>query len=92
MRQGCISLGEIRCDSCQRTVPHSERYLAVDEENGAEVESGKISHYCVDCCEKKGYAEYREEKGEQVLTFFPSELESSQQGSDESAKKANDNE
>jgi len=91
MREGCISLGQTRCDSCQRTIPHSERYLAVDEEKGAEVESGEKSHYCVDCCLKKGYAEHREEKGERVLTFFPSELESAQQDSDEPAKKADDN-
>jgi len=45
----------------------------VDEEDGVEVESGEKSRYCVDCCLEKGYAEYREEKGERVLTFFPSE-------------------
>ncbi len=76
MRQGCISLGKVQCDNCQRLIPHSERYLAVDEEDGVEVESGKTSYYCVDCCLEKGYAEYREEKGERVLTFFPSEGES----------------
>ncbi len=92
MREGCISLGQVRCDSCQRTIPYSERYLAVDEEDGVEVESGEKSHYCVDCCLEKGYAEHREEKGERVLTFFEfSKLESTQQDSDESAKKADDN-
>ena len=73
MRQGCISLGRIQCDNCKRIIPHSERYLAVDEEDGVEVESGKKSYYCVECCQEKGYAEYREEKKEQVLTFFPGE-------------------
>jgi len=48
----------------------------VDEEDGVEVEKGKTSHYCLDCCLEKGYAEYREEKGERVLTFFPSKVES----------------
>ena len=76
MRQGCISLGKVQCDNCQRLIPHSERYLAVDEEDGVEVEKGKTSYYCLDCCLAKGYAEYREEKGERVLTFFSSEGES----------------
>jgi len=91
VRQGCISLGKIQCDNCQRIIPYSERYLAVDEEDGVEVESGKKSHYCVDCCLEKGYAEYREEKGERVLTFFPGEPQSPQQGSDESSSKVADN-
>ena len=76
MRQGCISLGHIQCDKCQRTIPHSERYLIIDEEDGVEVENGKKSCYCVECCQGKGYTEYREEKGEQVLTFFPKAVES----------------
>jgi len=71
MRRGCISLGEIKCDSCDRTIPYLERYLTIDEKDGVEVENGEISRYCINCCLEKGYAEYREEKGEQLLTFFP---------------------
>ena len=71
MRQGCISLGEIRCDECQHIISHSERYLAIDEENGAEVEKGQTMHYCVQCAIEKGYARYKEEKDGRVLTFFP---------------------
>jgi ribosomal protein S26 len=71
MRQGCISLGEIRCDECQRLIPQAERYLAIDEEDGVEVEKGKTVHYCVECALKKGYAHYKEEKDEKILTFFP---------------------
>ncbi len=71
MRHGCISLGQIQCDNCQGIIPHSERYLAIDEEDGVEVDKGKVSHYCVDCSLNKGYAQYRKmEKGQQVLTFF----------------------
>ena len=73
MRQGCISLGKVQCDKCHRVIAHSERYLVVDEEADIEVEKGKKSHYCLDCSLEKGYADYRAEKGEQVLTFFPSE-------------------
>ena len=71
MRQGCISLGDTKCDGCQNTIPHSERYLAIDEEDGVEVEKGKIAHYCVECAMQKGYAYHKEEKGERILTFFP---------------------
>ncbi len=71
MRRGCISLGNVRCDDCHRTIPYPERYLAVDEKDGVEVEEGELSRYCVDCCLKKNYARYRKEKDEQILTFLP---------------------
>ncbi len=70
MRRGCISLGDIQCDECHRTVPHFERYLAISEEEGVEVEVGKTACYCVGCAVQKGYACYKEEKGEKTLTFF----------------------
>ena len=70
MRRGCISLGEIQCDSCQQIIPYPERYLGVDEKDGAEDEEGEVKRYCVKCCLEKGYAHYKFEKGEQVLTFF----------------------
>ena len=71
MRRGCISLGNVQCDDCHRIIPYLERYLAIDEKDGVEVEQGETSRYCVDCCLKKGYARYRMEKSEQILTFFP---------------------
>ena len=92
MRQGCISLGKVQCDDCQRIIPYDERYLIIEEEDGVEVESGHKSYYCVDCCLKKGYARYRGGKGEPVLTFLPSEPQSPQQDSDESSGKINSNE
>ncbi|MBA7612971.1 hypothetical protein ES703_20213 [subsurface metagenome] len=64
MRRGCISLGNIQCDGCHRTIPHSERYLAVEETPGV------VLHLCIDCCLEQGYAHYKQEKGAQVLTFF----------------------
>jgi len=64
MRRGCISLGDTRCDVCQRIIPDAERYLANDEE-------GKETHYCIECALKKGYASWKKEKQEQILTFFP---------------------
>ena len=71
MRRGCISLGEVKCNICQRTIPYPERYLAVDEEDGAEVEKGNTVHYCIQCALEKGYAHYKEVKGDMILTFFP---------------------
>ena len=70
MHRGCISLGDVRCDDCHRTIPHSERYLNINEKDSAEVEKGQTVRYCVDCCLKRNYARYRIEKGEQILTFF----------------------
>lgn len=70
MRRGCVSLGETRCNGCQRIIPYPERYLAVGEKDGVEDEEGETSHYCIDCCLEKGYARYRINKGEKILTFF----------------------
>lgn len=71
MRRGCIAIGDVRCDECGRTIKHPQRYLAIDEKDGVEVDKGETHRYCVDCCLKKGYAQYKKiEKGEKVLTFF----------------------
>ena len=64
MRRGCISLGNIQCDDCHRTISYPECYLIVEEAEGA------VSRLCTDCCLKKGYAGYKLEKGERVTTFF----------------------
>ena len=72
MRRGCISLGNIQCDKCHRIIPHSERYLAIDEKDGVEVEEeGQSTHYCTECALQKGYANYKEEKDGRIITFFP---------------------
>ena len=63
MRRGCISIGNVRCDDCQRVIPHSEPYFIFEEEGG-------MKHLCQDCSLDKGYAHYKEEKGGKVLTFF----------------------
>ena len=70
MRRGCVSLGEIKCDECQNIIPYPDRYLAINEKDGVEDEEGETRRYCVECCLKKDYAHYKEEKGERVLTFF----------------------
>ena len=64
MRSGCISLGDVQCDDCHRTIACSERYLAIEETEGITL------RLCLDCCLKQGYAGYKMERGETVLTFF----------------------
>ena len=64
MRRGCISLGKTQCDKCHRIIPYPERYLIVEETEDT------LLRLCIDCCLKKGYASYKQEKGEQVATFF----------------------
>ena len=86
MRQGCISLGKVQCDGCENVVPYAERYLIVEEEDGAGVESDTKVCYCVDCSLARGYARYREEKGERVLTFFPDEEETADAGEQDPAQ------
>ena len=71
MRRGCISMGNVRCDQCGRDIPYPQRYLVLDEENGIEVENGHPVRYCVECALQKGYAHYKKEKGEEILTFLP---------------------
>jgi hypothetical protein len=71
VHRGCTSLGDVQCDGCHCIILYPERYLVIDEKDGIEVDKGETYHYCVDCCFKKGYARYTEEKGQQVLTFFP---------------------
>jgi hypothetical protein len=63
MFRGCISLGDVRCDECQRIIPHSGHYLITEEEGG-------MKRLCQHCSLDNGYAHYKEEKGERVLTFF----------------------
>ena len=70
MRRGCISLGDIECGGCHRIIPHSERYLIIEEKEGVTL------NLCVACCLERGYARYREDRREQVLTFFAEPVQS----------------
>jgi hypothetical protein len=70
MNRGCVVVGEIRCDNCQRLIEPGQRYLIVEEKEGEK------SDFCVECSVAKGYAAYVKEKGEEVLTFFPVSVDS----------------
>jgi hypothetical protein len=70
MNCGCVAAGDIKCDKCQRLIEQGQRYLFM------EGEKGKKQRFCVECCLVKGYAAYVTEKGEKVLTFFPTKADS----------------
>ena len=70
MNRGCIAVGEIKCDDCQRLIEQGQRYLLMEEKEDEK------TCLCVECCLIKGYAAYVNEKGEQVLTFFPTRVDS----------------
>ena len=69
MRRGCITIDEIKCDNCKKTVEPGERYLLIEDSTDESIKK----RYCVNCCLKKKYASYVTEKGEKVLTFFTEE-------------------
>jgi hypothetical protein len=69
MRRGCIAIGETECSECKRSIEHGDRYLLIQDDENEEVKQ----RICIDCCIAKDYAAYVVEKGEKVLTFFPSE-------------------
>ena len=56
MRRGCISLGNINCDVCHRTILYPERYLSL------EVGKGKSQTLCMDCCLEKGLVKPESDK------------------------------
>jgi len=67
MRRGCIAVGEVRCEGCQRHLEHGERYVIIDDEQGKE------RRFCINCSLSCGYASYKVEKEGHVITFFPKE-------------------
>jgi hypothetical protein len=67
MRRGCIAVGKVECDGCQRPINHGDRYLLI---NGEDDERQRL---CVDCCQSRGYVAYGTEKGRQIVTFLEKE-------------------
>lgn len=65
MRRGCITVGEVRCESCQRVLEYGERYVVLDDDEGKE------HRFCLNCSLSGGYASYKTDKEGQVITFFP---------------------
>jgi len=49
---------------------HCERYLAIAEDDGT------TQRLCLECSLEKGYAQRRESKREEILTFFSGDLTS----------------
>jgi hypothetical protein len=63
MRRGCISLGNIKCDICQRRILYPERYLSLEEDKG------KSQSMCMNCCQEKGLVKVSHHKGQQDGLF-----------------------
>ena len=63
MRRGCISLGNIKCDECHRTILYPERYLSLDEVKG------KTRTMCMNCCTEKGLVKPESEKAGAEMLF-----------------------
>jgi len=72
MNRGCVAVGQVGCDTCKRLIEQGDRYLLMEEA------AGKRTRVCVDCCLSEGHAAYVKEKGEEVLTFFPTRTDSEQ--------------
>ncbi len=63
MRRGCISLGNIKCDKCQRAILYPERYLFLEESKG------KGMTLCMNCCQEKGLLKNESEKEDSETLF-----------------------
>ena len=64
MRRGCISQGNIKCDSCGQIVPYAGRYMTVEEVDGAESsEGGETKNYCVNVVLKRSMPNTVKKKG-----------------------------
>ena len=67
MRRGCIAIGKVECDGCNRPIKYGERYLLTDGKGNEE------QRLCIDCCISNSYISYGTEKGKQIITFLPKE-------------------
>jgi hypothetical protein len=63
MRRGCISLGNIKCDQCHRTIPYPERYLYQEEVKG----KGRM--LCINCCQQEGLVKAGSAKEDAEILF-----------------------
>jgi hypothetical protein len=63
MRRGCISLGNIKCDECHRTIPYPNRYLSID------VDKENSQKLCMDCCIEKGMVKPESDKAGAEMLF-----------------------
>ncbi len=63
MRRGCISLGNIKCDLCHRTIPYPERYLLEEETKGHN------QVLCLECCQEKGLVKAESDKQDAESIF-----------------------
>jgi hypothetical protein len=63
MRRGCISLGNIKCDECHRTILYPERYLSI------EIDKETSKTLCMNCCTEKGLVKPESDKPGAEMLF-----------------------
>lgn len=63
MRRGCISLGNIQCDQCGRTIRYPERYLYLEETKD------KHKMLCLSCCQENGMVKAGSKKEDAEILF-----------------------
>lgn len=63
MRRGCISLGNIKCDECHRTILYPERYLSI------EIDRENSQTLCMNCCIEKGLVKPESDKEGAEMLF-----------------------
>jgi hypothetical protein len=63
VRRGCISLGNIKCDICHRTILYPERYLTMEESKS------KSLSICMVCCQEKGLVKNESENDNSESLF-----------------------
>ncbi len=63
MRRGCISLGNISCDICHRSILYPQRYLSMEESRG------KNQNVCMNCCQEKGLLKTESDKADAETLF-----------------------
>ena len=63
MRRGCISLGNINCDECHRSILYPERYLSLEEPKG------KFRTLCMNCAQGLGLVKPGSERGDPEKLF-----------------------
>jgi hypothetical protein len=62
VRRGCISLGNINCNQCGRSILYPERYLSLEE-------AGEDRILCMDCCQEKNLVKPENDKEGAELLF-----------------------
>ncbi len=62
---GLIATGEVKCDGCEKTMRHPDRYAYVSEDDRP------VERLCEKCSSARGYLRKRkDEKGRETASFL----------------------